>query len=347
MTRSGLAHLYAYCGLPFSVDEGEISALKKALILELKSNSGGILHVNGKEWSKNDILKFFDSPLEAGFDLEAFLAAYPWMKELYEPEKVKYRESLKQVDFSTEEFRAFRKSEAPALEERFERQLRNRLAKQEDHHALALLLYRRAFDPEFAELSERTARKMLLERVRVAIAQLETATDKKASAPLADFMRYTHFYDLIGEIAADDSELLEHIAELYSLVLSTLSVTMAYSVMKNLRRFTYHGTTEAYLDDIEQQLKQLREKQDKSDKGTDSFRYVYIVLVSIIILFRVFMTVNRTNSDVTNYKLIESIRQQGKMQRQLDSMRRLSDTTNVAPAPVDSIPQVQEMDTAY
>lgn len=324
------------------MDEAELSGLKKALLLELKSGSGGILTVNGKEWSKNDILRFFDTPLDVGFDLEAFLAAYPWMKDLYEPEKVKYRESLKKVDFSTEEFRAFRKSEAFGLEERFERQLRNRLAKQEDHHALALLLYRRVFDPGFAEMAERTTRKMLLERIRVTIAQLETSPNKKAQASLADFMRYKQFYDLIEEIAADDSELLESIAELYSTMVSTLSVTMAYSVMKNLRRFTYRGSTEAYLNGVEEQLKRLRDKEEKSESGGNSFRIVYIVIVAIIMLARVTLFCDRQKSSDLDYNLGENIRMQMEMQHMLDSMRRTIDTTTVVPTLSDSIPPPPE-----
>lgn len=128
MTRSQLSRFYSFTGLIYDESPEALAELKKTVLLELKASDKDVLNIGHEQWSKNDLLTCFNTPLDTGFDYASFIADYPWVKNLEHLNIVYYDESIRRTDFSDNRFSQFAEQEGKALEQSFSRLLNQYIA---------------------------------------------------------------------------------------------------------------------------------------------------------------------------------------------------------------------------
>lgn len=84
-----LREFFDYAELEFSIQPEQIKRLKELLFLDLKSSEDGKIAINGNVYTKNDFLTVFNQTYcEDSFDLRVFLANYPAVQPVLNPQTI-------------------------------------------------------------------------------------------------------------------------------------------------------------------------------------------------------------------------------------------------------------------
>lgn len=300
MTRTQLSYFYAYARTPYKEDREAIAVLKKILLLELKSSPQGILVVSGKEWFKNDLLTFFDSPLDSTFDYQAFMIDYPWVESLKEPEHIFEDKNILTVDFSDDRFRQFAESESSMYEDDFFSTFRNRLMQQLDDYVSALLAYQKCFSSAFQLKLQTEIRITFLNRFNKIIALSDATPSKQLSILIksADFFRCDGFYKLMREVADGDTELTNLNLEALSRVISRKEdVLYVKKVVRNQLTLRHSPEGKLFLNQLKEQLGKVKVFSDE----TNTKQVVGVIFIMVMILGAVFKMTGKPRISVEPY----------------------------------------------
>lgn len=296
MTKSQLRQLYSFVNLPYSENANDLDELKKILLLEFKS-LGNLLFIDGKTWSKNDILEFFDSEIDS-FDLDAFLRDYPWVRNLNSIDKIPYNSNLENSGFSDERFTLFAQNEGKIKEDEFLRTFRNRIIAQEDYYATALLLYRHCFSSTFQLKLIQEAKSLLFNRFHEIIVLGENQQGTKEQ--LRSKSRYITdrgFYKLMLATANDDSDLLYENLKVIYYIDSCYSQSTLLKIISEQMTLNHDENAIRYLNEIKDQINErVKEIEvfgaNKKLKKKRKVR-IYLVVLIIIIGLKLFTFIHR------------------------------------------------------
>lgn len=284
MTRSQLKNLYAFVKLPYSEDSEALADLKKILLLELRPSNSEVLVIGDKHWSKNDIIVFFDTPIEDGFDYNEFLSDYPWISKLETPELIMYDKKMLDVDFSDTRFSEFSKTEAKDLEEYFFRIYRNYIIAHQDYYAAALLLYEKCFTTTFQSKLHREARVLLENRFNEIIAlRNESSATKKELTQQTSYLKNDGFYLLMTKTANEDDDLLFLNIEAFHSVIDLYSVSSLRDIVNKQFKLNHGSGAVMYLNKVKEQVQLRAEEKKETEKtfGINIFAVIGIILLII------------------------------------------------------------------
>lgn len=280
MTRSQLTYLYAFANLQYSEEPEVLAELKKIVLLELKAKPSII--IGGKEWNKNDILSFFDTPIDQSFDYKTFISDYPWVEKLNNPSEILYDKSIITIDFTDKRFKQFAKSESEQYENEFLRTLKQYLREKQDYYAVALLLYKHCFTRIFQLRLETEIKAMLTHRFNQIIELSKTSSQKQLINKQAIFFRRSGFYKLMKEVESD--------SELLKLNLYALSATINHSrewrqikeIIENQMALPHDLGGFAFLNDLKQQID--KNYTAKTEMDWKSIIPIIFFAISLLIL---------------------------------------------------------------
>jgi len=288
MTKRQLRTFFEHFNIPVNYEEQGIIELKKVVLLELKSASDDVLVIDSKTWSRNDILEFFNKPLEEGFDDLSFYAQFPWAKAISEPHKINYSKSLENLDFSAKEFEEFRVKEAVNYEKAYLDEIRKEMRDRRDSPVVGMLCYLNCFRSEFRFSVLNTVRSMMYTRLNEALAYIESSSSR-SKLPHIRFMQSNAYYWLMLKIADSDGELLLTNLQVFGQGMAGSNVDLVMEIVQKQKTLPHSPEGFQFLNEIHRDLQRLQKKNNSSDGGGEwgVIRIVLSVAVAVIVaLFR-------------------------------------------------------------
>lgn len=290
MTRNQLKNLYAFVQLPYSEDSEALSDLKKILLLELKPSNSEVLVIQEKHWSKNDIILFFDTPIEDRFDYNKFLFDYPWVSKLETPELIMYEKNLLDIDFSDIRFSEFAKTESKDLEEHFFRTYKNYIIARQDYYAVALLLYEKCFTTTFQSKLYSEARVLLENRFKEMIAlRNETQATKKELTQRSSYLKSEGFYLLMKKTANEDDDLLFLNVEALHSVIDLYAISSIRNIVNEQLKLNHGPIAVMYLNKAKEQVQKRVVEQERQAEQTANGSNVYAIIGLILLVLRLIL----------------------------------------------------------
>lgn len=346
MTRSQLNNLYNYTGLPYSEELEALAEVRKVLLLELKSSDGGVLEINGKLWSKNDLLDFFDSGIVNAFDYEGFVRDYPWVRNLEDFEKITYDPKILHVDFSDPRFAEFAKHEGKNLEESFFLLFKRYIREQDDYYAAALLLYKSCFSTVFQMRLYREGRSMMTLRFNEILAISEGGWSNQQALDKTRFLKLPGYYVLMKELGAEDPDLLLLNLQVFSTVIKQYALRSIESIVRDQLKLDHSIEGREYLKRVSSRVTEVRQTRDshsssRSSSSGKNSKAIYGWIAFAVIFIRILLLLGRHSSSSSQYNYESNVQQRQMIQEMLQDMEENKRRREL----IDSMQKVQDSST--
>ncbi|MEN9440710.1 MAG: hypothetical protein RLZ33_786 [Bacteroidota bacterium] len=301
MITSQLEAFYNHIGLPMSSEPKDLTILKKSLLLELKESSDDGILINGTKWFKNDILLFFETGQSSIFDLNDLINDFPWVKNLYDLDKLTLRSDINDKLFEDQRFREFAKTEGRNLQEEYSRKIKDKFNQADDIAVATFISYLPCFEDEFILITLKT----LKDLYKYKLSNLNLEVEKMSKSKLIEetkFLRSRGYYIVVKKILNDNSAFLEENVMLISNTANLIDSSLTKTAIKFQFELNHSEIHLKYLKDVNKQLLHIRQQVSRSQG--DGFNHVgkilWAIVVVIIIIARVASSVNR--NDYNNYK---------------------------------------------
>lgn len=283
MTRSQLSRFYSFTGLIYDESPEALAELKKTVLLELKASDKDVLNIGHEQWSKNDLLTCFNTPLDTGFDYASFIADYPWVKNLEHLNIVYYDESIRHTDFSDNRFSQFAEQEGKALEQSFSRLLNQYIAGQNDRYAAALLLYKRCFTSSFQTQLHQQIRQLLIRR-------FEGVKANQYSNKLIEqtaFFQDDDYYRLVRDAAEDDAELTSLNMKAFKTCFFYCDYPVILRMIKKQLQLNHSASDRKFLEELKQRIERVEQSDQQPSSSRKTFtriKWIFFVLAGLYVL---------------------------------------------------------------
>lgn len=304
------------------------------------------MEINGKPWSKNDLLDFFESGITNAFDYEGFVHDYPWVRNLENFEKIIYDPKLTRMDFSDPRFAEFAKQEGKGLEESFFLLFKRYIREQNDYYAAALLLYKSCFSTVFQMRLYREGRSMLTLRFNEVLLASETGWSNQQALDKTRFLKLPGYYVLMKELGAEDPDLLLLNLQVFSTVVKQYTLSSIESIVRDQLKLDHDIEGKEYLNRIKAQATQVRQTRKSHSSSQSSSRKsskaIYGWIILIVAIIRIIMLFGKHSSSSNRYdfgtkmkqrQMIEEMLQDREYVRRskalIDSMIKVSDSSTV------------------
>jgi hypothetical protein len=288
MTKRQLRAFFEKFNLPEDYSEQSLSELKKIILLELKSSADDLLVVDSRNWTRNDVLEFFDGKLEDGFDEVSFYETFPWAKAIIDPKRINYSPALERMRFDHEEFIAFRNQEAIHYEKAYLDELRSDMRERRDLPVAGMLCYLGCFRTEFQFTVLNTMRSMMNSRLNDAMAAIESSSSKNKIANIS-FMQSPGYYVVLKKIGDDDGDLLIDNLRVFGSGIAGGNVDTVIDIIRKQKTLPHSPEGFQFLDEVHREVLAIKignEKSERSGEWGGVGTILSIIIAVLVALFK-------------------------------------------------------------